>query len=724
MKRPFCTIGGCFLVASFLASFLDIRTQAVCLTACVLAFFIVLFYLKREVRMALCVGTFSAALAFAFFLPNTISDQAVTSLDEQNLTITAEVLQVTQRDGGKYTYLVEVKPDDGEISRPFWTLVYTNRSIDADEADLITLPVRFYLPDSTEYFDGQRYYRSDHINILSYFNGKGAVSVQAVDQETLLTKLYGLNRFLSQKAEEAFSESASPAFQSMLLGNREDISFAVQQKYSDAGVVHILVISGMHISILAFAVLGAMKVLRVRRRISIMVTVGAVLFFVLLSGAGLSAVRAGCMVILMLAGRLFYRKVDSVNSLCCAGFFIVLCDIYAIMDVGFLMSFLSTLGILICATPLQNWVCRKLGLVSRMSETTVGTLSVTLSANLFLLPVYFFTFGSMSLVSPVTNLITAATSSFIIVLGMPVLILWMIPGCGKAAFVLCRIEEWLIGIQNGAAEWFGSLRFATIGLDYEVFFLWFLLSVLVFFAVVLFRNRVRLYRAAVVFCVSLFMLCSSLNLLSLRDVLRIAVVSDGTTSNVIVIDQFRAAILSPADDDYIDEATFRYLKKKGIQEIDTMFILYPAMEEYQDTLDLVSVFPTQNLLYHPDNVACGQIMEGKAEESLPLGGVTEWKLDLGAEGVFRYHSSGMCLEMNYKDRKIVLCNAKDELLDSPADLCLVSGKTTDLTGIPGEMVVLLERQWDRVTTDQDYLTAEQSVLEFEIGTDGVLRRIT
>ena len=116
-------------------------------------------------------------------------------------------------------------------------------------------------------------------------------------------------------------------------------------------------------------------------------------------------------------------------------------------------------------------------------------------------------------------------------------------------------------------------------------------------------------------------------------------------------------------------------------------------------------------------------MEGKTEESLPLGGVTEWKLDLGAEGVFRYHSSGMCLEMNYKDRKIVLCNAMDELLDSPADLCLVSGKTTDLTGIPGEMVVLLERQWDRVTTDQDYLTAEQSVLEFEIGTDGVLRRI-
>ena len=174
------------------------------------------------------------------------------------------------------------------------------------------------------------------------------------------------------------------------------------------------------------------------------ISVGAVLFFVLLSGVGLSAVRAGCMVILMLVGRLFYRKVDSVNSLCCAGFFIVLCDIYAIMDVGLLMSFLSTLGILICATPLQKWVCRKLGLVSRMSEITVGTLSVTLSANLFLLPVYFFTFGSMSLVSPVVNLITAVTSSFIIVLGMPILILCMIPGCGKAAFVLCRIEEWLV----------------------------------------------------------------------------------------------------------------------------------------------------------------------------------------------------------------------------------------------------------------------------------------
>lgn len=724
MKRPFCIIGGSFLTAAFLASFLNAGIQAASPTACILAFFTVLFFFSREKRVIACTALCSAALAFGLFLPNTLREEQVLPLQEQTVEIHATVKSITSRGNQKYSYQIGIEPS-GSVPVSFESLLYTNQPLEVEISDQITLPVRFFAPDTTSYFDGARYYRGQHILLLSYYDGDAAVTVTPAQQRSFRYYVNECSRFLRAKAEQYFSPEAASILNSMLLGDRSGIPFALKQNYTDAGVVHLLAISGVHVAILSGALFLLLRLFRVPRRLAVILQMTATIGFVVISGMSGSAMRAGGMILILQIGRLCYRRADSVNSLCCAGFFIVLCDIYAIMDIGLLMSISATLGILLCAKPCQDWVCRKLGLTSPSAVKITGLLSLTFSANLFLLPVYFASFGTISLIAPISNLFTTATASVIIAFGIFVLLFVAIPTPEVLLHLLTAAEQFFIDLQNGIARFFGSLPFASMGLDYPALGAWFVICLLFLVMGLLFWKRRRLAVPFLLFSVCFFLISNALSLLFLYDTGRVAVIGDGTTSNVVFIDRFQAIVFSCSDDDYIDESTYRYLKRMGVHQINTLVLLYPDFEEYQDTVNLAEAMPVQNLLYNPENTACRQMMEEHAAQIQPIGFGSEIQTTDGFDASFTIHDHGekFGVQINYHGYSMLLSSCLDELRQTQAQTVFVSGSVTDLTEIKAEHLILLEKQWRPVLCDQLYETAKREAIQFEIKKDGICSRI-
>lgn len=130
----------------------------------------------------------------------------------------------------------------------------------------------------------------------------------------------------------------------MVVGDRSYLGADLTGQFRQAGVSHLLVVSGLHLSLLCAALGFALR--RLRPRTAALCSLAAVLFYMLLVGMTVSVVRAGVLVAMALFARLLDRAADPLTSLGLALLVLLGVNPYAACDMGLLLSFAATLGVL------------------------------------------------------------------------------------------------------------------------------------------------------------------------------------------------------------------------------------------------------------------------------------------------------------------------------------------------------------------------------------------
>lgn len=185
----------------------------------------------------------------------------------------------------------------------------------------------------------------------------------------------------------------------MLLGNREDIGKEQQEQYNNTGISHLLSISGMHIGIL-FMLLNVLLIFRnksyVGRIVGSIFIVIMLWCYTLIVGAPLSALRATMMFTILQIGMMkITSPLQVFNTLFATATLFLLVDYNVIFDIGFQLSFISLLSILLFL-PLMG-----------KSNYFIDILYVTLSAQILTTPLILHYFGYFSVISVVANLFGA-----------------------------------------------------------------------------------------------------------------------------------------------------------------------------------------------------------------------------------------------------------------------------------------------------------------------------
>ena len=212
-----------------------------------------------------------------------------------------------------------------------------------------------------------------------------------------------------------YDEDTAGVLIAMITGDREMLTDNIKETYKDAGISHILAISGLHISLVGFFVFNIFKKLSLKRNVGIGVSCVLVTLYVLFSGAADSAVRAGIMFIVMMLSKIIRRKYDILSSLSFSGIVILFVWPTELKNVSFLLSFMAIIGVY-AATRLNAGVF--FGAV-----VTVITLPVTLwyffetnpwsfFANIIVIPLtgYLMCFG---IVAGITGMIFAQLGNFL-----------------------------------------------------------------------------------------------------------------------------------------------------------------------------------------------------------------------------------------------------------------------------------------------------------------------
>lgn len=222
---------------------------------------------------------------------------------------------------------------------------------------------------------------------------------------------------LKGKIENVFRNNLPEPQASLLagitLGSRNDLPKDTKENFQKAGVAHITALSGYNIMIIAWFLASVAIYFSISRRVSFWLSMVVIILFVLMTGASASVVRAAMMSALILIAKYNGRLYTAPIALVFVGALMVLENPKTLrFDVGFQLSFLATLGLMMFSQKLEN----KLKTVPNIVGAK-DALVATLSAQIFVLPLIFYQFGTISWISPIANVLIAPAVPIAMFLG-------------------------------------------------------------------------------------------------------------------------------------------------------------------------------------------------------------------------------------------------------------------------------------------------------------------
>ena len=175
-----------------------------------------------------------------------------------------------------------------------------------------------------------------------------------------LSLLYSWREQLQRHFHSGFDEETAGVLDAALLGNRYNLSRETAERFREGGTFHVLVISGMHISLIGGVVFLVVRRLTWRRGLQFIVPAVVVWAYSLAVGADASVVRAALMFTFAGLGPVLFRRATSLNGLGAAALVLLIRSPKEIFDPSFQLTFLSVLAILVVALPLLH-ACSAIG---------------------------------------------------------------------------------------------------------------------------------------------------------------------------------------------------------------------------------------------------------------------------------------------------------------------------------------------------------------------------
>ncbi len=295
----------------------------------------------------------------------------------------------------------------------------------------------------------------NYLKDLGIFHQFRLTSSQFITLDSPSTTIYGIaanarTHIISQLKKADFGQEELSIIQALLLGQRNDISEETYTDYKNAGAVHILAVSGLHIGILLWILLFLLKPLERLPRgktLKLVLTVLLLWGFAFLSGLSASVVRSVTMFSFVAYSMYLNRPNNTFNILALSIFFILLAiNPNLLFQVGFQMSYAAVLAIVWLYPLFQKLWFPKHKLVRKIWQL----LSVSIAAQLGVLPISLFYFHQFPGLFFISNLLIVPALGIILGMGILVIFLALI---GQLWGELVIIYNALIGWMNQIIHW-------------------------------------------------------------------------------------------------------------------------------------------------------------------------------------------------------------------------------------------------------------------------------
>lgn len=281
-------------------------------------------------------------------------------------------------------------------------------------------------------FHSPRYYACDHI---WYFLKEGVIQKKSRTYWKLGEQLAVFRERMSALLTEGAKEGA-PVFQAMVLGDRSQLPEETKDQYQMGGIVHILAISGLHISLLGMGLFQLLNKTGMGLVPAGLLSLILLFLYGMMTGGSVSAMRAVTMFLLSVGARLLGRCYDMVTALALSAIFLLLDAPANLLGSSFWLSFGAVLGIGVIS-PIFLEILGGKGKVTRGLVNSLGVQLVTL-------PAVLYSYGEISVAGIFLNLFVLPTVGVVLLSGVCGCLLGLVfPGVAALAFLPGRALLWI-----------------------------------------------------------------------------------------------------------------------------------------------------------------------------------------------------------------------------------------------------------------------------------------
>lgn len=356
-------------------------------------------------------------------------------------------------------------------------LVSTDLYSHAQYGDFVSVTGKIQKPGIIEGEDGRdfdygKYLSKDDIYYIISF---AKVEIISSGHGNLFkSTLYKIKNHFISKVRDIFPEPESSLLAGLILAGKDTLPKNILDEFRRAGIVHIVVLSGYNVSIVALFFLRSFSFLSLR--LAGTLSIIGIILFTLMTGASATMVRASIMAIIFLIGKFVRRDYSATRALLVAGFMMLLQNPkILVFDSSFKLSFLATLA-LIYATPIIDKLLTR---IPERGELKI-IISTSIATQIVVLPYLLYSTGNFSVVSLLANILILLIIPLTMLFGFVSTLISFLSTTMAIpfAYITNSLLKWILFV----AEWLGNLSFSSFHV--RAFPLWIIvLWYLVYFAI-------------------------------------------------------------------------------------------------------------------------------------------------------------------------------------------------------------------------------------------------
>lgn len=414
IKRPVFWILLAFVLGEVIAVFdLNIAVPCIVLAIIVIRKIIIKAY---EDMGAFVVIFFTLIMGFMLMSNEITTRNHIYDLKENTVIVQGKIYKIENTAFGTNIYLKGVEVENGEKSVSVKRIFVNTEKIPNVKIGNI-IKVRGKLRQFEEAankgnFDSKKYYLS-----LGFY-GKieaGTIEVINSDYSGIRQGLYELRMEIIERLEKLCSDNngifsivnnKNGIIGAIILGDKTDLDSDIKELYSVSGIAHILAISGLHISFIGMAIYRLLR-RRFRFLFSAAVSIPVVLSFGIMSGFGISTIRAIIMFILKIIGEVLGRKYDAITAISLAGLVLLVQNPFVVCNSGFQMSFGAIIAIVLILPIVEEILNR--------DNKIIKVLSANFTISLVMNPILAWNYYELPTFSFLLNIVVVPLMSVVIV---------------------------------------------------------------------------------------------------------------------------------------------------------------------------------------------------------------------------------------------------------------------------------------------------------------------